>query len=153
MNCNFNTNCQCNNCSNFVKTTDVAVVGGNLVLTIPSMSLCNCKNLCLMIAQTIPNTITTNTKVVIQIGTGGISYSIITPCCANNLYADQLNFGKTYSFKFGTDTLFFIYKGGWRLCKTAHIFNCIPLPVVVENVAEVNINGKILKSNAVIAKE
>lgn len=150
MNCNFNSSCSCNACKNFAKTTAVALVGNTLVLTIPNTSLCNCSTKCIMIAQPIPSTVTANTNVAISIN--GVTYTAITPCCANNLYADQITSYKVYSFKFATDTLCFIYKGGWRLCPTKHIFNCIPLPAVVTNVAEAVVASKTIKSNTVSAK-
>lgn len=153
MNCNFNFGCCCNNCNNFVSTTSVTFVNNVLSLVIPATSLCNGKTRCIRIAQAIPTTINSNTTVVITVG--AVSYSVITPCIGNFLYADQLSrcLNRIYCFKFATDTLRFIYTGGWRLCKTSHQFNCIPLPLVIDNVAEVNVGTKTVKSNIVRASE
>lgn len=124
MNCNFNFGCQCNNCKNFVNTTAVTLSGDSLILTIPSSALCNGSCKCIHISQAIPTTITANTVVRIQVG--ATFYPVIKPC-GSLLYADQIRTNRTYCFKFASDSLLFTYRGGWRLCKTAHQFNCVPM--------------------------
>lgn len=125
MYCNYMLNCQCNRCANFVATTAVALSGNVLTLTIPSTALCNGTVKCIKIAQSIPAGVTANTQV--KIAVGSTAYNVVTPCNVNFLYADQIKANNVYCFRFGTDSQTFIYRGGWRLCKTAHQFNCIPM--------------------------
>ena len=120
MNCNFMLSCNCNNCQNFVKTTSVAIVNNTLQLTIPDRVLRNCECLCINVAQNIPSNITSGMPIKIVVN--GTIYNVVTSCCCNFIYADQIRTGKTYCFKFGIDTNTFIHKGGWRLCRTAHDF-------------------------------
>lgn len=52
-----------------ILTTAVAVVGNNLVLTIPAGQYDNCEVYRIRIAQSIPSTVTNLMPVVIEIGT------------------------------------------------------------------------------------
>ena len=124
MYCNFNYGYGCQNCQNFVKTTEVKGTADRLDLIIPARALCNNTTLCICIAQPIPADVTIDTPVFIVVGDA--EYPVVTPCL-NLIYADQVQPGRMYCFKFAVDTLGFIYKGGWRLCRTKHQFTCIPI--------------------------
>jgi hypothetical protein len=64
MNCNRN----CSLCPNVVISTSVTATADNLVIDIPAASYANCRRVCLVVAQTIPDTATINMPVVISIG-------------------------------------------------------------------------------------
>jgi len=108
-------------CYKCFNTTSVAIVGGVLVLTIPEIELKNCTELQIRIAQDIPAGITADMLVAIKSG-DNLAYTILNPCCPNYVYADQIRKCAFYFVRFGTDTECFVLKGGWRLCRTAHIF-------------------------------
>ena len=57
-----------------ILTTDVAVTGNNLVLTIPEGTYVNCENYVIRVAQDIPSTATNLMPVVIQT----VSYTHLT---------------------------------------------------------------------------
>lgn len=143
MNCNFNLNngCNCNSCKNIVTSTSIKLLGDVLTLIIPDMSLCNGKCVCIKIGQSLPIGITSNTIVLVQVGL--VPRLILTSCIGNFLYADQISSCKIYCFKFATDTQVFLYKGGWRLCQTKHIFGCIPITAVAKLNNDVDINSMI----------
>ena len=63
-----------------ILTTDVAVTGNNLVLTIPEGTYVNCENYVIRVAQDIPSTATNLMPVVIQIGTAATQYPVLRKC-------------------------------------------------------------------------
>lgn len=138
MNCNFNQTNNCVCCKNLVTTTSITLLGNTLTLIVPDMSLSNCKSVCVKIGQQLPVGITLNTIVILQVGL--VPRLVLTNCAGNFLYADQIQSCKIYCFKFATDTGLFLYKGGWRLCPTKHIFNCIPL-VAITTIGNIDINS------------
>lgn len=120
MACNYHLSALCRSCSNYIKTTAVTLSNNVLQIELPAVSLTNCSNFCVDIIQPIPSGITSNTKV--QIIANGTAHNVVTPCCANFLYADQIVANRIYCFKYGIDSATFIYRGGWRLKKTASTF-------------------------------
>lgn len=108
-------------CYKCFNTTNVAIVGGVLVLSIPQIELTNCTEFQIKIAQDIPAGITADMLVAIKSGTQ-TAYTILNPYCPNYVYADQIRKCAFYFVRFGTDTECFVIRGGWRLCRTAHIF-------------------------------
>lgn len=127
MYCKYNYNPNCTRCTHFVRTEKIIGDDSQIVLVIPERPLCNCASLCICLSQLIPKKVGKDSILKIQIGTE--QYLVGTPN-GNYIYGDQLCNGKYYCFKFGTDTLAFIYRGGWRLCKTKHVFNCVPIPTL-----------------------
>ena len=71
----------CKLCNRLVISTAVAFTDGNLVVTIPAGSYNNGERYCIVIAQTIPDTVTINAPVVIQIGTGPVLYQVTRRNC------------------------------------------------------------------------
>lgn len=79
-------NCNCQICKRLVISDSVTVVavGGvdTLVINIPQSSYSNCERVCLVIAQTIPDTATINMPVAISIGGNTtVVYPLVTCNC------------------------------------------------------------------------
>lgn len=126
MPCSFyNVNgCGCGGCTHFVKTTAVAVSGSVLTLTIPQDTYSNGEKVCICVAQSIPDTITSTMTVAIVIGTETTQYPLRTPC-GNNVYADQIRSRRVYHTNVASDTASFIVSKK-ELCKTAYNYPIIP---------------------------
>ena len=124
MYCRYNYNPNCKDCRNFVKTEKVSGNAKELILTIPERCLCNSCAVCICIAQPIPAEVGKDSNVKIKVGDN--EYNTITPC-GNFIYSDQVCCNKMYCFKFASDSKLFTYKGGWRLARTKHAFDCIPI--------------------------
>lgn len=71
----------CKLCDNFVISQAVTFTGGNLVINLPSGSYANNRKVCIVVAQTIPNTTTINAPVYITIGTGTQLYPLVKNNC------------------------------------------------------------------------
>lgn len=75
----------CSNCSKLCKrlhiSTAVNISDGNLVINIPETSLLDCEPWCLVIAQTIPQTLTIGANVFVTITGGTQQYQIVDKCC------------------------------------------------------------------------
>ncbi len=108
-------------CYKCFNTLSVTLSGSVLTLEIPDIALTNCTQFQIKIAQAIPAGITADTTVSIKT-TSGSAFPLLNPCCANNVYADQIRRYAFYFVRFGSDTGNYILAGGWRLCRTAHIF-------------------------------
>ena len=93
--------------------------------------LTNCTQFQIRIAQDIPAGITADMLVAIKSGTQ-TAYTLLNPCCPNNVYADQIRKNAFYFVRFGSDTGNYILAGGWRLCRTAHIFDAPVVEVVAK---------------------
>lgn len=72
----------CRMCNKLIISTAVAFTGGNLVITIPEGSYRNNCKYCIVVAQKIPDTVTINAPVVIQIGSGPVLYPVTKRNCA-----------------------------------------------------------------------
>ena len=72
----------CNLCPNLVISQSVNFTDGNLVIVVPSGTYENGRKICIVIAQSIPETTTINAPVMIQIGTGTTLYPLQNRCCA-----------------------------------------------------------------------
>lgn len=77
-------NCKnvCRLCDRLIISQSITFTGGNLVINLPAGSYENCRKLCIVVAQSIPNTVTVNAPVYITIGTGTVLYSLTNRCCA-----------------------------------------------------------------------
>lgn len=78
------SNCKnvCKLCKNLVISSGVSFTGGNLVINLPAGTYENCRKLCIVVAQSIPSTVTVNAPVYITIGTGTVLYPLTNRCCA-----------------------------------------------------------------------
>lgn len=104
--CYPNNNCRI--CQNIVVSTNVAIVSGNMVITIPAGSYKNNQRLCILIAQTIPVS-ATPLPVVIQV-TGSTVNIPFRTICGHNVYSDQLRTRTIYPAYAATDSQTFVYR-------------------------------------------
>lgn len=111
-------NFKCGGCPHFVKSTAVTLTGTQLIITIPQNIFSNGEKVCIGIAQSIPDNITSSDTVVIQIGDATTYQSLITRC-GNAVRADQIRCGKTYHTFVATDTQLFVVSQ-CELCKTGY---------------------------------
>lgn len=72
----------CKLCDKLVLSQSVTFAGGNLVVNLPAGSYGNGCKYCIVVAQSIPDTVTRNAPVVITIGTGTEQYPLTNRCCA-----------------------------------------------------------------------
>lgn len=113
-----------------ILTTSVAVVGTNLVLTVPAFTFENCRDYIVRIAQDVPLTATNLMPVVIKIGTGTTLYNIVRPC-GHNLYANQVRTRRNYRLKVAADVQRFVLTCGELRCCNCGTQATIPPTVVV----------------------
>ena len=114
----------CNSCERLVRSTSIAVVGTTLQITIPTTAIRNHQCLCVVLAQSIPSTVTADMNV--QIVNGSSTLNILTPC-DNFLYADQLTCRKVLRLKIATDTLVAKLRNTCAIRCTRHVFSAIPV--------------------------
>lgn len=72
----------CNLCPNLVISQSVNFTDGNLVIVVPSGTYENGRKICIVIAQSIPESTTITAPVMIQVGTGTTLYPLQNRCCA-----------------------------------------------------------------------
>lgn len=99
----------CRLCNRLVISTAVAFTEGNLVITIPEGNYENGEKYCIVIAQTIPQTVTINAPVVIQIGEGTQLYPLVTRCCVP-ITACGVRTRTKYSTRVQTNTTSGVFK-------------------------------------------
>lgn len=150
MNCNFNNNCNCNSCKRFVKTINVTLFGNVLLLTIPAKNYFNNEEVCICVAQKLPDCIGTDITVNVQLGNAGPQYPL--QICGKHVYADQIRCRKLYCTRVATDTKTFNMIGNGNLCCTEHVFPPI-LPLTVsseaeEEIAEISIQSDKIEKSA-----
>lgn len=114
----------CGGCTHFVKTLSVTLVDGVLVLNIPEATYSNKEKVCICIAQSIPEGVTSANTVAITIGSGTAQYVLRTRC-GNNVHADQIRSRKVYHTNTATDVGAFMVSEN-ELCKTGFNFPVIP---------------------------
>ena len=71
----------CRLCDNLIISQNIAFTGGNLIINLPAGSYTNCRRLCIVLAQAIPNTTTINAPVFITIGSGTQLYPLVKRNC------------------------------------------------------------------------
>jgi hypothetical protein len=129
-------NSKCELCYNLTISTSVSVVavGGvdTLVIDIPAGGCyCNGKKICLVIAQTIPETATINQPVAISIGGDTtVVYPIVDKCCRQTT-ACQFRTRKKYPLRIQTNATTAVFKslGGLSCCPTYQL-DAIPAPAM-----------------------
>lgn len=124
----------CSLCKNLVISTGISVVavGGvdTLVIDIPAGGCyCNGKKICLVIAQTIPDTATINQPVAISIGGDTTVVYPILRCDCTNATACQFRTRKKYPLRIQTNATTAVFKslGGLSCCPTYQL-DAIPAP-------------------------
>ena len=118
----------CNSCERLVRSTSIAVVGTTLQVTIPTTAIKNKQCLCVVLAQSIPSTVTADMNV--QIVNGSSTLNILTPC-DNFLYADQLSCRKVLRLRVATDTLVAKLRNTCAVRCTRHVFPTIPATTTI----------------------
>lgn len=71
----------CKLCDKLIISTAVAVVGENLVITIPEGSYSDGCKYCIVVAQSVPAAATIGSEVLVQIGAAGSTYSLVGCRC------------------------------------------------------------------------
>lgn len=71
----------CRLCDKIRISTAVNIVGGNVVINIPSDCIRDGEKICLVIAQTIPTTATIGSNVFITLSGNPQQYQLVTACC------------------------------------------------------------------------
>ena len=71
----------CRLCDNFIMSQSVNFTGGNLIIDLPAGSYANCRKVCIVVAQKIPDTTTINAPVFITIGGGAVQYPLMKRNC------------------------------------------------------------------------
>lgn len=72
----------CKLCDKLVLSQSVTFSDGNLVINLPAGNYNDGCKYCIVVAQSIPDTVTRNAPVVITIGTGTEQYPLTNRCCA-----------------------------------------------------------------------
>ena len=121
----------CNSCDRLVRSTSIAVVGTTLQVTIPTTAIKNRQCLCVVLAQSIPSTVTADMNV--QIVNGSSTLNILTPC-DNFLYADQLTCRKVLRLRVATDTLVAKLRNTCAVRCTRHVFPIIPATATISDI-------------------
>ena len=121
----------CNSCERLVRSTSITVVGTTLQITIPTTAIKNKQCLCVVLAQSIPSTVTADMNV--QIVNGSSTLNILTSC-DNFLYADQLTCRKVLRLRVATDTLVAKLRNICAIRCTRHVFPIIPTTATVSGV-------------------
>ena len=121
----------CNSCERLVRSTSIAVVGTNLQVTITTTAIRNHQCLCVVLAQSIPSTVTADMNV--QIVNGSSTLNILTPC-DNFLYADQLTCRKVLRLRVATDTLVAKLRNTCAVRCTRHVFPTIPTTTTISGI-------------------
>lgn len=130
MNCtNYSKRTGCRCCQNFLKTQQVVVDGGNIVLLVAEDVFDNFESLCLCIAQSIPSS-SENQPVFIQSGiTNTTRYPLLTTEGAT-VYSYQLRPRTLYKIMANTAAGGFMIRAKY-LCKTTNILNRTPTTAAV----------------------
>ena len=121
----------CNSCERLVRSTSIAVVGTTLQVTIPTTAIKNHQCLCVVLAQSIPSTVTADMNV--HIVNGSSTLNVLTPC-DNFLYADQLTCRKVLRLRVATDTLVAKLCNTCAIRCTRHVFHTIPTTATISDV-------------------
>lgn len=116
----------CGGCCHFVRTNAVTLTGNVLSLNIPNptRAYSNKDKVCICIAQSIPEGVTSANTVSITLGSAGVAYPLRTKC-GNNVHADQIRSRKVYHTNVASDTASFVVNA-CELCKTGFNFPTLP---------------------------
>lgn len=128
MNCvNYSKHTGCRCCQNFLKTKEVVVDGGNIILLVPERVFENFESLCLCIAQKIP-TSSENQPVFIQSGIANTARYPLLTTEGQTVYSYQLRPRTLYKIMANKDAGAFMIRAR-HLCKTTNILNRTPTTV------------------------
>lgn len=127
----FNTNCQL--CHNLVISESVSLVTvdgvDNLVIDIPAGSYANGRKICLVIAQTIPDTTTITTPVSISIGGDTTTVYPIVGCNCVQITACAVRTRRKYPLRVHTNATSAVFRSLGNLsCAPNNVLSAIPAP-------------------------
>lgn len=108
----------------FVASSSVAIVSGNMQITIPNQTIFNGECIDLIIIQPLP---TSATPIPVVIIVNGATIPLYNKC-GNKVYSDQIRTRKRYLIKMATDVPLAIKVGGCDLCCTSHVFPTLTAP-------------------------
>ncbi len=91
----------CKLCDRLVISQSVAFTGGNLIINLPAGGYTDGCKYCIVVAQSIPDTVTINAPVVITIGTGTEQYPL-TKCDCSQVTACGIRTRTRYAVRVST---------------------------------------------------
>lgn len=94
----------CKLCDNLIISTNVQLLAGNVVVSIPAGNYGNGCKYCIVIAQAIPTEATLATNVVIAIGADTTTQYPLVDCCGSPITASQISTRTRYSTRVVTNT-------------------------------------------------
>lgn len=109
----------CQYCNRIIKSTSIAVTGTapnqSLTITIPTITLTNLKEYCLIICQSIPSNAGT---LPVVISSGGTTIPVLCRK-GNTLRADQIRSRRRYKIVYGNDSEHFLIES--PVCPTSYV--------------------------------
>ena len=147
-------NNKCQLCKNLVISTSVTVVGDTLVIDIPASGCyCNGNKVCLVIAQTIPDTATINQPVAIAIGGDTATLYPILRCDCTQATACQFRTRKKYPLRIQTNATSAVFKslGGLSCCPTYQL-PAIPVTATTTTPAVLSVRSTTKKTTTTTDK-
>lgn len=119
----------CNTCNNFTLSQSLTANATNSTLTINTnlTSIDNNEQVCICIAQNIPDGVTSQYQVLININ--GTNYNFIDSN-GHYVYGDQICSRKVYCMRYAADSRLFIYNGCCKLKRSAHVIAPETTPAV-----------------------
>lgn len=114
--CNINR-CRCLDCERYLPSTDIAVSGSNLNVTVDSINVVNGQENCVFLAQSFAAPATPS-PVILTIGT--TAFQMVTKC-GNSLYSDQIKQYDTISVRLTTDTRLAVVQDNCLRCTSVSL--------------------------------
>lgn len=105
----------CRLCDNLIISSAVTFTTPNLIINIPAGSYDNCKRVCLVIAQAIPDATTITAPVFVTIGTGTELYPL-NRCDGSQVTAAELRTRTRYAVRVATTATTGSFNLLGRLC-------------------------------------
>lgn len=124
----------CKLCNKFIISQSVTFSSGTLIVNLPDGNYGNGCKYCIVIAQTIPSTVTINTPVVFTIGTGTTQYPFVN-CDCTPIFASQIRTRRLYQVRVNTaiSTGVFKYIGNCKLpCPAGTVAISLPITTTTQ---------------------
>lgn len=110
-------------CKHLIISDSVSFTDNTLVINIPQNNYGNNEKYCIVVAQSIPDTVTINAPVVITIGADETTYALLNPDCTP-VYAASINTRTRYATRVHTN----ISGGVFTLLKRLSCSRCANYP-------------------------
>lgn len=124
----------CKLCNKFIISQSVTFSSDTLIVNLPDGNYGNGCKYCIVIAQTIPSTVTINTPVVFTIGTGTTQYPFVN-CDCTPIFASQIRTRRLYPVRVNTavSTGVFKYIGNCKLpCPAGTFARSLPITTTTQ---------------------